>query len=164
MADESGRTLNVDLLKKVLEYIKTHPQQWRQSVWFKWTNEITRHPVTVEQIIDVQEVNSCGSAFCFAGHTALMTGFVAPPKENHRVWADENGVEVDDHARIVLGLTLAQASVLFDPSNTMEDLEIIVDRLIENPKITTRDLVDGLSYDGGEDEWYDEDDEDYDEE
>lgn len=131
---------NEKLLLETLEYIKTHPQQWDQSVWGIWTDEVTGHPEVIESIVSVEEINSCGSAFCFAGHAALRTGFPPPPKVNNAMWTDSNGRFVDDHARTVLGLTWGQADVLFSPENSMDNLETLVTAIIENPEIDQEEL------------------------
>lgn len=51
------RTINVPLLRKVLEHITAHPEEWDQEVWAKKTTE-----------------NSCGTACCVAGWTAVFSG------------------------------------------------------------------------------------------
>src|SRR6186713_354737 len=78
-------TPNIELLQKTLEYIKAYPQTWNQDDWFMILNEDTMELVPHLVEIEVTEVNSCGTAMCFAGHAALMEGFPAPPKDG-RVW------------------------------------------------------------------------------
>lgn len=42
---------NTELLERVLRYIELHPEEWDQDNW------------------------RCGTSFCFAGHTALLSGW-----------------------------------------------------------------------------------------
>lgn len=138
---------NVELLRETMDYIKNNPQKWRQDSWYAWVNEAGQIEYGVISL-DMEEVNSCGSAFCFAGHAALKSGFPAPPRENHRQWtkAEEvdgytQNVHVDEFAREKLGLTWEQAEVLFSGDNTLEDLEKIVDAIIDDPEIGEIDLL-----------------------
>src|SRR6478609_6380573 len=48
---------NLPLLRKVLEHIDAHPEEWHQSVWAMETS-----------------ASECGTAFCVAGHTVVMAG------------------------------------------------------------------------------------------
>jgi hypothetical protein len=152
--------VNVELLEDTMKHIEENPQTWSQNNWYVWrtaTGDKYWGVVTTEMV----ETNSCGSAYCFAGHAALSAGFSAPPKENYAGWFGQNGQYVDEFARETLGLTQAQADALFHGDNSMDDLRNMVDAIIENPKITgqaLRELTD-WHYDEDEDE-----DEEYDDE
>lgn len=132
--------LNTKLLDETLEFIKTHPQEWEQKVWFGWYKDgvLTYDEITVEMI----EQNSCQSGMCFAGHAALRAGFPAPPKNNDDLWTDGEGQHVSDFAREKLGLTLGQASALFDGENSLEDLERMVEAIKANPNVSEDALWD----------------------
>lgn len=134
------RVLNEALLRETLQYIKEHPQQWNQEVWFTWKDANGNRLFDAIEV-EFEEVNSCNSAFCFAGHAALKSGFGKPPKDSNRVW-EYDGVEVSEWATDKLGLTWDQADVLFSSSNTMEDLELIVNAILENPNIGGDELYD----------------------
>lgn len=135
--------VNVELLDETMNHIRNNPQKWRQSAWYAWLDEdgkLAQDVVTVE----VEEVNSCGSAMCFAGHAALKSGFPAPPSENWKQWTatiDGKLMDVSDYAKKKLGLNWEQADVLFGGDNTMEDLETMVALLKENPDATEEDLL-----------------------
>lgn len=155
--------VNVELLDATMEHIRNNPQKWRQASWYMWVDEAGR---TKYQgvVVDVEEVNSCGSAMCFAGHAALKSGFPAPPKSNFQIWSakiDGKDWDVSDFARMKLGLTWDQSDVLFSGDNSMEDLETLVALLKENPEATEEDMKRAIDrwYDEGEDE--DEDEEGY---
>jgi len=156
---------NVELLKETLQYIKDNPQKWNQRVWYQ--NDTCLVPVDIE----VEEVNSCGTAFCFAGHVAIRTGFPAPPKDNYASWfrVEENGkyTFVEQYAQEQLELSNDQADALFQADNSMDDLEWMVNEIISDPTVSGSYLMsnrpDGFDEDycdcGCQDE-YDED-EDY---
>jgi hypothetical protein len=134
--------LNVELLKDTLKHIQDNPQTWTQDVWF---THLDPDGVRIwgMQEVTFEEINSCSTAFCFAGHAALKAGFFPPPK-NGGQWKviDPNGhtVYAQDFAQNKLGLTASQADALFHQDNTMEDLEVMVDALIESPHLSGSDL------------------------
>lgn len=158
--------LNVELLQKTLQFIKENPRTWVQTDWFLILDSDTKELVPHLVDIEVEEINSCGTAFCFAGHAALMEGFPAPPKSNFSEWRRlPEGADypetASDFARKRLGLDWNQADILFHPGNSMEDLQILVDALIENPDISAEDMEALTSWydrDDDSDDYYDADD------
>lgn len=151
--------VNKALLLETLEHIKNNPQQWRQEFWFinfDHNGKEIHSAIT----LNVEELNQCGSAFCFAGHAAIKRGAV-PPKVDapwHTGWR-VNGEPVEDFAAAELGINHDQAGVLFDPDNTLEDLEKFVEVLIKYPNISSNEMLRAVGryyddYDG-----YDDDDE-----
>ena len=111
-------TPNVPLLRKTLEHIEAHPEQWNQEFW------------------------RCGTGMCFAGtacdldggewmadgsaHLARREGEQFQPDE----WAPGREViHARFRARTVLGLTRHQAAALFCADNTLPDLRRIVGEL-----------------------------------
>lgn len=140
--------VNVPLLQETLEHIKNNPQSWYQNAWFSWVDS-SGEVHTYNHFIKIEEINSCGSAFCFAGHAALKEGFPNPPKPTevssvYAPWVNEDGVEVMDFARGKLGLSFGQASILFGAGNSLEDLEKIVDAIIADPDINEDELVEKI--------------------
>lgn len=151
--------VNVELLMETLEYIKDNPQKWLQEAWFALIDPKTGNRVWDIELFDVEEINSCGSAFCFAGHAALKSGFCAPPKSPNSAWRmDINGrdVWVEDYAREQLGLTHEQAGVLFAADNSLEDLETIVKAIIDNPEISQYELEEKIGREVDEDDEYED--------
>ena len=150
---------NIELLDKVLDYIKTHPQEWRQSSWYAiLTPDGTL--LTDDDMVD----EPCGTAFCFAGHAAMMTGFPKPPSHNGDIWTgviDGREYFVDSWAERVLDLTDDQADILFQSGNTLDDLETIVNAIKENPEIDYDGILVALDRTYGCSCCKDEDDEDY---
>lgn len=133
--------IDVALLRKTLEHIEAHQNEWYQGSW--------RIPRTT---------SSCGTAMCFAGWaTEIMdgewisrTGEYVIANEADREWVAglENGgcdvfgdsmirerpngrgeIHCSYRARRLLGLSQKQANDLFSGRNDLDDLREIVDRL-----------------------------------
>jgi exonuclease VII small subunit len=131
--------INIDLLRRVLGQIKTHPETWRQETW-----------------VSLGLTPGCGTRFCFAGHAAHMSGFAPrgleldssaymgnlPPEtvEALREWtrvyrpryelSADYPIHVSVIASAVLGVNPTQATALFEGDNSLADLERIVSELI----------------------------------
>jgi len=110
---------NVDLLKRTLAHIESHPEEWHQEHY------------------------RCGSGMCFAGWAATLAGglwavedvdddeesgdtdmLVAEPGEAK---ADEDGnVWAFNRAQRILGLSSDQACVLFGSDNSLDELRGMV--------------------------------------
>lgn len=145
--------LNVKLLLEIMDFIKAHPTTWSQEDWFRVVDRKTGNTKYVSEFSKVEEINSCGTSFCFAGHVALHEGFPAPPINTNDSWTrivDDPEIEypehVEDFARDRLGLTYRQANALFAENNSMEDLERMVSALVLMPEISGEDLED-IRYD-----------------
>lgn len=163
--------VNYKLLDEILEFIVEHPRQWEQAAWFRIVDRETGEMKYNVEVQTVEEVNSCGAAFCFAGHVALAAGFPSPPIDNHQEWARtviidpeaeyrwdrEYDEAVDEFAYKVLGITAGQADALFAGENTINDLKAIVKALHLNPDVrgyTLREMAEELTEDWEEDEDY----------
>lgn len=137
---------NVELLERVLTYIKDHPEDHRQKVW--------------------AEMSSCGTAMCFAGWAVALSGsrflwdnapaafshqahYCTVPEESpmaiepgdHWVYREIEDFDIElgegeriayisDTAMHLLDLTFKQANELFDSDNTLEEIEEIVKDII----------------------------------
>lgn len=150
--------INYELLDAIMDYIKNHPQTWMQESWFKMIDLETGKVRYESQIQEVEEINSCGAAFCFAGHVALAEGFPAPPKDNYSSWeriVNPESTEyyyesVDEFATKRLGLNYDQADALFSADNSMETLEKMVKALHLAPNVDGETLYDLYAYDSVE--------------
>lgn len=102
-------TPNLPLLRKVLDHIDAHPEEWRQEVW------VSKTP--------------CGTAHCIAGHAVVLSGgqFVTL----NRVRIGEKVQNVHNVAADLLGLDDRTADDLFDAGNTREDIQRIAERIAE---------------------------------
>lgn len=145
--------INYELLDEILAFVKAHPQTWRQESWYKYVDSKDGTPKYFVTEEEVTETNSCGAAFCFAGHVAIREGFPAPPKDSDTWWSrkvyDEThdqtySEEASDFARKILGLRSDQADVLFAPNNTIEDLEDIIEIFKTDPSVEGYEIEDGF--------------------
>lgn len=127
-------TVNVELLRKVLEHITAHPEEWRQEEWATATK--------------------CGTAFCLAGHVALTVGHEINFDGGQTIW-DQPGVRstdsvaggrrIADVAADALGIDAFAAAKgrggLFYPHNTLADLWRIAGELTDGEIVAPPDLA-----------------------
>jgi hypothetical protein len=113
VTEPTERVINVPLLLRTLEHIEAHPEEWNQEKWH------------------------CGSAYCFAGHAATLSGAVfvttpgdPDPDDTIHVLGpgDDKPHAVYYYAAGALGLDPygRAADRLFDGSNTLDDLRRVV--------------------------------------
>lgn len=107
---------NIELLQKTMQHIKDHPEQHHQSTWIA-----TSH---------------CGTAACFAGHAALLSGmtFAEVDKKMSGIGVG-NGYTVGG---ALLGLTDEEACIMFASTNTIEMLELMVKDMVNGERIKAR--------------------------
>jgi hypothetical protein len=105
--------LNVPLLRKTMEYIEAHPQEWDQDEWVA--------------------KGSCGTTMCFAGTAAYLMGAVMDPRVDVSMCTlpDGSSKNIEWYAAEQLGLTVAQARAIFyssveDPRHMREVVELVV--------------------------------------
>lgn len=117
-------TVNVPLLRKTLEHVESHPEEWTQDIWL------------------------CRTSACFAGHAVLIDGgkwgetensvFVrAEPEDDPAdvrtpIAGEGPMVTVPERARRILGIGYTDSRRLFDSDNTLDDLRRIVAELSED--------------------------------
>lgn len=99
-------TIDVPRLRKELEYVTTHREQWLQGEWIHRT--------------------ACGTVGCLAGNVALNAGYVPVYERGRYATAARvrlphgHGVRpVANVAAEVLGLSVGQATELFAATNTL---------------------------------------------
>lgn len=118
---------NIPLLRKTLEYIEEHPDEWNQDSW-------------------AERRSGCGTTMCVAGTAAYLSGA-------NLVWTaggagdisfveatscrTEDGLyhDIEDYATDLLGLTPGQANAIFysnpaDPQKLRELVEKVIDRAL----------------------------------
>ena len=118
----NGHRPNAVQLRETLVHIEANPDDWYQGDY------------------------RCGSGMCFAGWRAELSGgvwafdasdfyahcLVATPDDNPdhvRVFRGKTVIGAFDRAQRLLGLTTPQATRLFFPTNTLDDLRRIVSDL-----------------------------------
>lgn len=113
---EEEREINVPLLRKTLEHITAHPEEWDQDTW------------AVES-----EESSCGTAYCLAGHTAQSLGYplVWQPGTNMASFclADGKLRTIENVAMHALGLDYHDAVRLFSATNNLHTLWSVANEL-----------------------------------
>lgn len=90
-----------------MQHIVDHPEQHDQTVY----------------------VNDCGTAFCFAGTAAMLSGWNIVQIRHRPIWAFEE----------LLGLTSDEADILFDSINTVAALQLMVKDLVNDQQLSDHD-------------------------
>lgn len=106
IAPAAEHGVNVPLLRKTLEHITEHPEEWDQTWW-------------------------CGTSCCVAGLVALAEGWQRTNVFSARVRRDGEERFVSQVAREALGLTPAAADRLFDGGNSLRELWAHADQLTD---------------------------------
>lgn len=109
--------LNIPLIRKTMEYIEAHPDEWNQKYWFA--------------------TSLCGTTMCFAGTVAYLAGATFPENnDGYYCTAPDGRVRsIENFAIEQLGLSAAAASDIFlaepDSPQKMRELveEIIGEKL-----------------------------------
>jgi len=113
--DQPPGQVNVPLLRKVLEKITAHPEEWDQADWARTDSE-------------------CGTAFCLAGHTALEAGHQVKWQPCRSMEEDfcpcgqmfattvTTGETISQVARRELGLSDQASQALFGATNSLDEL------------------------------------------
>ena len=131
---------NFPLLEKIYDHILLNPNEWDQMHWGSTWSGIKKGL----QINECASRQSCGTAFCVAGHAVHMSRPEArfifndaerPTKEKGAVYQIGNEVEFPDGdtyevvhlARMELGLTTEESTWLFHPENSLRMLRGIID-------------------------------------
>lgn len=90
------KTINIPLLRKVMDHITAHPEEHDQTTWGQ-----RRH---------------CGTTFCVAGWAVQFAGHeIVWPSDDEAEFV-EDGQAIADVAETALGLTPWQAEQLFHQS------------------------------------------------
>lgn len=130
---------NVELLRATMKFIEQHPEKHEQGQW----------------------ATQCGTAFCYAGHAALLAG-ATPPSANSmthgRFWMVDPGtfqsrsettleqiasgtLPVDEFAARQLGITVSEAEVMFAGDRTRQELRMLVDALCDGAWIDDDEYI-----------------------
>lgn len=143
---DSDHVPNMPLLRKVYEEIVHNPENWRQSNWVTATLTTEARvaligarelPATV-----LEQQWHCGTAYCFAGHAAVMSGWqplVEAYQYSGTVVAGEMATHADhdekhyieDVAQHELGLTDDEADNLFAAGNDIDDILMYCNEIAE---------------------------------
>ena len=110
---------NIPLMRKVLAHIDAEPDSWEQGGWgVRWSSTSGTNFIDMSERKTVDDM-SCGTAFCFAGHTALIEGWQPLRWEESGdaslAWINDDGEQqmIEYIALDALGLTAGEAELLF---------------------------------------------------
>lgn len=136
---------NVELLQATMRYVEEHPAEHNQEHWR----------------------TECGTAFCYAGHAALLAGATRPTfgtgwdlhwavnvvtLESADQTADEmrvsGSLHIDEFAASQLGITMHEADALFDGYRTVAGLHALVNALCDGAWIDDDLNIHGAKVEG----------------
>lgn len=126
-------TPNIPYLRKMVEWVETEAERTEDREWYQAT---WMSPGQEAQIDFGQQIDFCDTACCVAGKVALLEGW-RPQTYNGSPSSGFTGnvIRGDETrhashvAREVLGLTMDQADVLFEASNTASDIREIAEEI-----------------------------------
>jgi hypothetical protein len=135
--------LDAALLRKHLERLTDQPSRHRQHGWFLVAAAPPAPPMTREQAQQVAAANGCGTFACLAGDVVAEAGeqlrlrpsaatLTVTDDGRASVWiaeCTESGGSIGSAARRILGLTIPQATALFDGSNSLADLWLLAEAM-----------------------------------
>lgn len=137
--------LNRELATVTLDFLRANQARHRQSTWINGEVRVAHdHPelrgAELAALLTDTPPNVCGTAGCFAGWASLFGGWrqiggydsVVNPADRH----DQRSMR--EAAQVSLGLTDAQARVLFDADNTIDELAVMVEHLLADPTTDLR--------------------------
>ena len=150
--------VNIELLRKTLEAIKANPEHWDQGVWrcstgmcfAGWASQLAGAVYLVPmKLADSTRPVIVGSGVALArGRTFADVVMHESIEGSAYLWdADGRDVQMPHTARAenfaerALGLTSDQAAALFHSDNTLDALELMVERLAADPDADLDDLV-----------------------
>lgn len=127
--------------KKVVDYLKRHPDRHAQTVWTNITFEDEK-----SKDYEGQEIN-CGTAACLAGTASFMfapVGTVFRTDDLRLPFDPETGLYpsygYDTYAARILEMTPTEMAVLFAAPRTVEEMEHYVS-LPESERATYLELL-----------------------
>jgi hypothetical protein len=113
--------IDVARLRKELEYITAHPEEWDQSTWGRRTTR------------------SCGTVACLAGNTVLHADEEVV-WELGRMIGVNDGQSIPERARELLGLNEVEAEDLFAGGNSLRMLWRMASRFTDGEIQVPEDL------------------------
>lgn len=113
---------NVPLMRKITDYIKANPQTWYQRLWAVVIPKgklVPYYSPSRDLVVrESAQANACGTAYCIAGHAAMMSE--DPLKFNGETPTSDTvqGYTAPERARHELGLSSIEAGRLFSGDNS----------------------------------------------
>jgi hypothetical protein len=94
-----GTMVNIEMTRKVLEYIKDHPEEHSQEHWW----------------VTYTDAGGCGTTRCMAGTAVHLAGMNAPGRRTMNSTWIKMGADI-------LGLSFADAELMFISCNDLVEL------------------------------------------
>lgn len=112
---------NIELLEQTMQYILDYPEKHDQRIWVQ----------------GVQEDDSCGTTACFAGWACFLAGLKQEAVSTDEDYFRFHGqrTHASDIAPKLLGLTTREADILFEATNSVEELQHMVKKLVNGEHI-----------------------------
>jgi hypothetical protein len=102
---------NIPLLEKVYDHVVAHPEEWDQELWS----------------------NMCGTQFCFAGHTVMISRPDVRIMDGDFITEDGEVLDPQVEAQSLLGLNYHEMYNLFYNTKTdLDDLTNIIESIKDN--------------------------------
>jgi hypothetical protein len=166
-----GRAMNVELLTKVRDQIRDHPEVHDQEHWWKIVSTEVPEGFEVQNpdstwYTDAKEtLPQCGTSMCVAGWAVHLAGLKPAPEDAftssftegivitdvETVWNGDFEEHISDVAADLLGLDPDQADALFEPFWTHAEVLAMMDEAITSGTITPPD-TDSDDYEDYDDE------------
>lgn len=127
--------VNALLLRKELEYVTVHRDEWQQGTWLRRS-----------------DVTACGTVGCLAGNTVLHHGWTPNWYEyliTEEVTKDGVISEVQAVARDLLDLEPYQAKALFEAGNTLIELWVLANVVSDGEVEVPPDVVEEFTRNAG---------------
>lgn len=126
---------NVELLERVMTYIKDHPEKHDQSLWLNGT---------YTKVVNGKVSDWCATAGCFAGWTVLLSGLYSEAEIYEQWCSTDFCADIPGIAEEVLQISYDDREILFFGTNTRDSLDLMVkdiangDRLKDKWEFTGR--------------------------
>jgi hypothetical protein len=126
----------------LIDWVHAFPENHNQGTWFCTKRGGPRYSISGVPAFTEEErqeftTNSCGTAACVAGWAVVFSGQSGSSLDYPN--ADPN---IPDTARVILGLSHNEGAVLFNGSNSREDLKDYVEKLNAGEDIVPDDWED----------------------
>lgn len=110
-------------IDEVVAHLEAHPDLHRQSVWFDVPDRLW----TDDKLVKGWQ---CGTTACLAGHAAIIDGWrPTDPYNAETMTKDGQTGYVGEIAADLLDLDPEDASTLFNSTNDLSDIRVVVEAL-----------------------------------
>lgn len=122
--EETGRIAHRDdaALDRLFEYAKSHPDNWKQSVYFAKEGVHGTYDAPLRVIVDKEtQEPACGTSMCLAGFQTIVFDRISPKVVN------QNDIMFANWASFKLGLNFREMEMLFHTTENKSMEKIVQD-------------------------------------